>query len=151
MASVAPPTPDQVAKYVADVLSCEAPPDVVAAYLFGSCLDGDMRTDSDIDVGIVAGRDVWTRAGWVPWHLEAEVGRVLRGFAGHEFHVTVLSPRQVRFSFRVVAKGRRLWTCNGDAADDFVMYVARMYPDELYRYQQAEPVLIEELRQHGRS
>ncbi len=148
MASVAAPTPAQVARYVADALSREAPPDAVAAYLFGSCLDGDMRTDSDIDIGIIARRDVWTRAGWVPWHLEAQVGRVLKGFAGHEFHVTVLSPRQVRFSFRAVARGRRVWVSDEDAADDFVMYVARMYPDEQIRYRQVERDLIEALR-HG--
>ena len=148
MASVALPTPDRVAAYVAGVLSREAPPDAVAAYLFGSCLEGDMRADSDIDVGIIARRDVWTRAGWVPWRLEAEVGQVLKGFAGHEFHVTVLSPRQVRFSLRVVARGRRVWVADEDAADDFVMHVARMYPDEQIRYRQVERDLIEALR-HG--
>jgi predicted nucleotidyltransferase len=145
---MATPTPDQVAAYVADGLHREAPPDAVAAYLFGSCLDGDMRTDSDIDLGIIARRDVWARPGWVPWRLEAEVGQVLKGFAGHEFHVTVLSPRHVRFSVRVVANAPRVWVRDTDAADDFVMYVARRYPDEQIRYRQVERDLIEALH-HG--
>ena len=123
-----------------------APPDALAAYLFGSCLDGDMRADSDIDIGIIADRSVWTRSGWSPWHLEAAVATALKGLGGHEFHATVLSPEQVRFSFRVVANGRRVWTRDPEAADNFVEFVARRYPDEAIRYRQVERDLIEALR-----
>jgi len=145
---LAPPSPDAVAEYVRGALDQGAPPDALAAYLFGSCLDGDMRADSDIDIGIIADRSVWKRSGWTPWHLEAEVATVLKGLSGHEFHVTVLSPEQVRFSFRVVAHGRRLWARDAEAADDFVEFVARRYPDEMIRYRQVERDLIEALG-HG--
>jgi hypothetical protein len=57
--ALAPPTPKQVADYVRRALDRECPPDAIAAHLFGSCLDGDMRADSDIDdVGIIAERAV---------------------------------------------------------------------------------------------
>jgi predicted nucleotidyltransferase len=143
---MAQPNPDEVAAYVQGALDRGAPPDAVAAYLFGSCLDGDMRLDSDIDIGIIAERSAWSREDWVPWHLEAQVATVLKGLRGHEFHVTVLSPRQVRFSFRVVAEGRRVWARDPDAADDFVEFIARRYPDEEYRYRRIEADLIDALR-----
>lgn len=143
---LARPNPDAVAVYVQRALDQACRRDALAAYLFGSCLDGDMREDSDIDLGIIAAREVWTREGWAPWHLEADVAQVLKTFEGHEFHVTALSPRQVRFAFRVVARGRRVWARDEDAADDFVEFIARRYPDEEIRYRKVEADLIEALR-----
>jgi predicted nucleotidyltransferase len=144
---MAQPGPEQVAAYVEDALDRAGPPDAVAAHRFGSCPDGAVRLDSDTDTGIIAVRSVWSRPEWVPWHPEARVARVLRGLRGHAFHVSVLSPRQVRFCFRLVATGRRVWARDPDAADDFVEFIARRDPDEAYRYRQSEADLIQALRQ----
>ena len=83
--------------------ACCTCPDVAAAYLFGSAL-GEMRPDSDIDVGVVLGRPedetdqaAFRRELQIEGELEARLGTL----DGHRFEVTILHPT-VQASFFVV-------------------------------------------------
>jgi predicted nucleotidyltransferase len=123
--------------YVRRTLAAAALPDVAAVYLFGSCCRGEPRPDSDIDLAIVPLPDVWERPGWAPWHLEADVARLLRPLDGHPFDVSVLSPRNVRFAFEVIRTGRRVLCPDPEAADAFAERVVRRFPEEEYRFRRA--------------
>ena len=109
---------------------------VAGAYLFGSVLDA-CRPDSDIDVGLVVDPTVPEPAGWGWAGLEAEVEGALGRVQGHPFHVTVLSPHNVLFSFRVVREGSLVYVRDPEIVTDFIEQVARRYPDLAWRHRRA--------------
>lgn len=111
-------------------------PSIAGAYLFGSAL-GACRPDSDIDLGLVLDPDVPEPSGWGFAGLEAEIEDALGRVEGHPFDATVLSPRNVLFSFKVVREGQLVYARDRATVTDFIERVARPYADLRRRHERA--------------
>lgn len=114
-------------------------PPVVAAYLFGSCLER-CRPGSDVDVGLVlspgatANRDTDL--------LVARLSLDLGLLDGREPDLVVLNHCTEIFAFRVLSEGKLVFVGDEDALADFVETVSRAYGEVYPRYRRAREEIL---------
>jgi predicted nucleotidyltransferase len=120
---------DAVARRIADV--CASHREIVAAYLFGSAL-GDMRPDSDIDVGVIlrpCDPSVPDAAFRRELGLVGELEAALGGHAGHRFQVTIFkaSVDQSFFVVNALRDAALAYVADPEALTDFLERVAYLH------------------------
>lgn len=119
----------EVLRRVASV--CARHPEVLAAYLFGSAL-GEMRPDSDIDVGIVL--HPGAEQGADPWGFEGPLEADLGWVGTHPPQVTVLSAANAIFTVKALTEARLAYVADADRLSDFLEHVARLNWQNAWRY-----------------
>lgn len=97
-------------------------PGVAAVYLFGSAL-GEMRPDSDIDIGVVP------LAGADPFQIVGDLEGLSPLVGGHPVHATVLDGRDTLFAFQVLSGGELIHCANDETLTDFIERVSLRYAD----------------------
>lgn len=91
-------------------------PSLLGVYVFGSAASGQMHTDSDIDIGILAGRPEDPAVLW-------EIAQALAQQAGRDVDLVDLGRASSVFRMQVISGGRRLWCADlprCEAFEDFV-------------------------------
>ncbi len=138
---------DEVCSYVASVV--KNVPGIAGAYLFGSALQGKVRPESDIDIGLVPEKDSLSER--ETDFMESEVCNLLQQFRGHPFDVVTLTmnSNNIIFCFRVIKEGRLIYARNIDRIQDFMEHVSRRYAEVYPRYKQALEEIIEEVISPG--
>jgi len=120
---------DEVLRHVAAVAA--AHPEVLAAHVFGSAI-GEMRPDSDIDVGVT----LWPEAERTmsPWGCEGPLEADLGWWHAHPYHVTVLSEAGAIFGVKALGQSRAAYVADQDAFASFVERLARRNWMTAWRY-----------------
>ncbi len=118
-------------------------PGVAGAFLFGSVL-GSCRPDSDIDVGLVLAPGIPLDSEEAD-RLLAEIACALSPIGNHPFDVTVLSPEDTIFAFRVISEGRLIYHKDYEYVTDLIEHVSRRYADIYPRYKKALEQIMNDL------
>lgn len=105
-------------------------PEVAGAYLFGSSL-GDMRPDSDIDLGLVG------HPGSNPFQLIGDVESACRPIGRHFVHATTLDDAGTIFAFGVISKGVLIYCVDAEIVTDLIERVALRYQEDGPAYYRA--------------
>ena len=111
--------------------ACAREPRVAAAWLFGSAL-GEMRPDSDIDVGVAL-----PPQGLAAFALPVALGDALGRWDGHPFEVTVFQIDHATFVMSAPRDALLAYEGDGEALAVFVEAVAQRYRQDGPRYWQA--------------
>jgi predicted nucleotidyltransferase len=93
-------------------------PEIAAAWIFGSAARGELRPDSDIDVGIL----LRTRGETAADHhrmIGALASRLETATAPHPVDVVVLETQGVMFAHRALVEGRLILEADRDRRIDF--------------------------------
>lgn len=103
-----------------------AVPDLVAVWLFGSEAAGSSRSDSDVDIAVLAARPIASEALYrLKNRLEAELRR--------DVDLIDLATASTVLTKEVLTGGRRLLVCDPTRADLFEIMTMREYEDLKYR------------------
>jgi len=127
--------PERVRVSRSDIVAGVSPvlcrtPGIAGVYLFGSSL-GEMRPDSDVDLGIVpfTGAD--------PFQIIGDIEGLTAPIDGHPVHATVLSARDTLFAFEVLSRGELIHCADDDVLTDFIERVSLRYADVGPPYERA--------------
>ncbi len=100
----------------------ESIPGVRAIYLYGSRLEGMVHPESDLDIGLLLSPGAGAGQGLLQLRGDLE------SMAGAPVDLAVLDlSRNVVLCKEVVAHGRRIWTAEQGAADEFEMLAMSYY------------------------
>lgn len=110
-------------------------PDIRAAYLFGSQVSGDARTDSDIDVGLLFRSPQ-------PFATTAAVEAALTRATGRKVDVVDVA-RAGPFLALEIVRGERIFTRDSTDTDRFELYVLRRAGDLLPFERQRQALLLD--------
>ena len=111
-------------------------PEIAATYLFGSAARGELRAESDVDLGLVlrdrrtVARDCYRMLGDLANRLEGAVG-------GRALDLVVLDAQGPIFRHRVVSSGRMIYEADLDRRIDFESETYSLYFDFLPTYELA--------------
>ena len=100
--------------------------EVIAAYLYGSAVKGNLRADSDIDIGILLADDA------VPDHLYAiRMAREIRSrcHLDRDVDVRILNRRPIRFLYQVLRYGKLVFVRDERKKVEFETGVLKEYLD----------------------
>lgn len=103
-------------------------PEIACAWLFGSTVRGEARSDSDVDLGLVFRKrgqtalDHYRMLGDVAGRLEAL-------FPGRPIDLVVLEPQGPMFCHAVLAEGRLVYDADPERRCDFVSDTISKYLD----------------------
>lgn len=113
--------------------ACARNPRVAAAYLFGSAL-GEMRPDSDIDVGVVLSAQGRALTGLAAFGLSGQLEGALGFWDRHPFEVTVFSVDNAIFVMSALRDAVLAYEGDGEVLADFLEAVAQRYRVDGPRY-----------------
>lgn len=101
-------------------------PEIQAAYVFGSVAAGRVRTESDVDIAVLIGRQ--PTAGLLTYRLAlmADLGSVLRR---SDVDVVILNEAPPLLAHRVLSRGTLVFERSASARVRFQVSTARRYLD----------------------
>lgn len=99
-------------------------PNVIAAWLFGSAHSGRMRTNSDIDIGVLFAAPP-TLDEWLSLHADLQ-----DAFAFEEIDLVILNGKSPILRFEAIS-GQRLYCRNRQELATFASLTARQYEDSM--------------------
>jgi predicted nucleotidyltransferase len=108
---------DELARGMQPIL--EEHPEVAAAWVFGSAVRGELRFDSDVDVGILLGE----RGATAHQHyrlLAALAARIEALTSPHPVDVVLLEPQGPIFCHQALLEGRLVYDADHERRVDFV-------------------------------
>jgi predicted nucleotidyltransferase len=105
-------------------------PDVVAAWAFGSAQGGELRDDSDADVGVLM-----TQRPTFDEELDL-LGQLQDALRLDEVDLVILNDANAILRFEAVS-GKRLFIRDVAAMAEFVSLTAREYEDEMAQWERA--------------
>lgn len=111
-----------------------------AAYLFGSMLDY-CRPDSDIDVGILLAPDILCSEREAEKILE-EIYMELAPVNNHPYDIIILNNCSAIFAYRVITRGRLVYTGDEEAITDFMEKVSRRRAENYPRFRRALELIV---------
>lgn len=117
-------------------------PQIAGAYLFGSVL-GYCRPDSDIDLGVLLFSD--SRSEREEDFLVVDLLEKLPPIKGRVYDIVVLNRQNVIFAYRVISKGKLIFTRSTEVVTDFIEFTSRRYADVYPRYKKALQEIVAEV------
>jgi len=114
-------------------------PDVLAIYLFGSAVTGELRPDSDIDLAVLGPTPLPTTRLW-------SLAQSLAVIAGRDVDLIDLQSASTVMRAQVVSTGERMFCANEPACDEFE---DRVYSDYA-RLNEERRHILDDINERGR-
>jgi uncharacterized protein len=96
-------------------------PDVAAAYLLGSAVEGRLRSDSDVDIAVLP-----TTSDGLSTLERLSLAAALCGIAEREIDLGVLTTRNLVYANEAVTRGRLIFDRDHPTTAPFEMYALSM-------------------------
>ena len=111
---------------------------VVGAYLFGSVLE-EFRPDSDIDLGLLLAQSCSEKEAEI---IREEILMDLPLLKNHPFDMVILNHSSAIFAYKVITKGRLIYTSDAEEVTNFMEIVSRQRAEHYPRYRQALEAVV---------
>ena len=117
----------RIKEYILPLVKAER--SIIVVYAFGSCVRGDSRSDSDIDVAFLMDQSTYkedpVKAISRPYRVAAKLGLKLN----REVDVVVLNSCSIEMAYEIITTGSCLYERDPEARTDYESKIRGLYFD----------------------